>query len=674
MKDNVPHILREMIRTNEACLVIGAGVSISASSNHQASSWKGLLQNGINHCTIYGNPPLEDNTAEKLVDILDSNDTDNWLAVATIIERKLNYPNSPEWNSWLYDSIGSIQLKNKNIIESILDLKLPILTTNYDGLFSDRSLSYPRRSVTWRDNSSVVHFMQNPLEYIFHLHGSYIQTESIVLGVSSYEHLLNTEFIQYIQRVLSLSYGLIFIGYGNGFEDQNFSALLKFINNHGTISPKQRHFILVKEGDQHWYNNIPNIYPVVYGDKYEDLPIFIRSLPFSIERYVYRSKRKHAELISSRKTFRDMAYCPEMVFIDKGKISLKLKGDIEIRKPFAIGKFPITVGDWDIFIEENGFHYRKFIINDSDKRLPITGITYFDVVDYCNWLSEVTGYTYRLPSENEWEYSALSGAKTDYWWGSKENTNNANFRNSKLGHLTPVSTYPENNFNLNDFFGNSWEWTLDNYCENRVNTTKDETPFYTSHITDTEKKSEHILKGGCFYYQSDFMKASSRIHLEKNSVFNSVGFRVVREIDVLLENGGKYFIVSIASPFALDVSQNNSNKACLSNFDMSVSQEWEIKFNSDQTFQIINYKNKKILSYNKTHKDYSNLKLVEPSNSITELTKFKIEKGLGGYMLVTKNSNKAIDLEGSRRESTPELILFESHGNFNQTWQLIPAF
>src|SRR3990172_5736864 len=51
---------------------------------------------------------------------------------------------------------------------------------------------------------------------------------------------------------------------------------------------------------------------------------------------------------------------------------------------------------------------------------PVVGVTWFAAQAYCWWLSEMQGsweWYYRLPTENEWEWSA-SGGKRKYPWGN----------------------------------------------------------------------------------------------------------------------------------------------------------------------------------------------------------------------------------------------------------------
>ena len=42
----------------------------------------------------------------------------------------------------------------------------------------------------------------------------------------------------------------------------------------------------------------------------------------------------------------------------------------------------------------------------NGKRYPVVGVSWYEAVAFCNWLSMRDGAMYRLPSEREWEYAA----------------------------------------------------------------------------------------------------------------------------------------------------------------------------------------------------------------------------------------------------------------------------
>jgi formylglycine-generating enzyme required for sulfatase activity len=96
---------------------------------------------------------------------------------------------------------------------------------------------------------------------------------------------------------------------------------------------------------------------------------------------------------------------------------------------FAIGKYPVTIGEYMRFVEATRGHYPEWLkervdyndeistaeryrsigVNLENKNSPIVGISWKDAGAYCAWLSERTGEQYELPTEAEWEYACRAG-------------------------------------------------------------------------------------------------------------------------------------------------------------------------------------------------------------------------------------------------------------------------
>jgi formylglycine-generating enzyme required for sulfatase activity len=124
-------------------------------------------------------------------------------------------------------------------------------------------------------------------------------------------------------------------------------------------------------------------------------------------------------------------------------------------KAFEMGKTPITQRDWISVMgslpDENGTYMPSY---------PITQVSYDDAVLFCKKLSEQTGDSYRLPTEEEWEYACRAGADTAYHFGdSDENLSDYAWYSGNCDSVQPVGTKLPNDWGLHDMHGLVWEWT-----------------------------------------------------------------------------------------------------------------------------------------------------------------------------------------------------------------------
>ena len=128
--------------------------------------------------------------------------------------------------------------------------------------------------------------------------------------------------------------------------------------------------------------------------------------------------------------FRDCPRCPEMVVVPSGSFMMGspsgevYRSDSEgpvhrvtFERPFAVGVYEVTFGEWDACVEGGGCGgYRPSDLWGRG-RLPVMEVSWYDAKAYVRWLSRKTGEEYRLLSESEWEYVARAGTVTRYWWG-----------------------------------------------------------------------------------------------------------------------------------------------------------------------------------------------------------------------------------------------------------------
>ena len=112
-------------------------------------------------------------------------------------------------------------------------------------------------------------------------------------------------------------------------------------------------------------------------------------------------------------------------------------------KPFAIGKFPVSVQEWNACAAAKACGFMAAGKDDA----PVTNVSWSDAKQYVAWLAETTRKPYRLPSEAEWEYAARGGTQTRYWWGDQFQPGMVNCKNCsdiaatdqpvKVGSLKP---------------------------------------------------------------------------------------------------------------------------------------------------------------------------------------------------------------------------------------------
>jgi hypothetical protein len=276
--------LKEEIAKGQVAIIVGAGVSMSASRDPARdpnfASWIGLLKSGVAEC-MKVRPELGEKWAQRVRDEIDSGDIDDLLSAAEKVEKKLGKREGGDFARWLTRTVGSLRVTHLAVPEALRDLGLPLLTTNYDDIL-EQVTRRPR--LTWREGAAVERVLRGEDEGIIHLHGHFQQPETVILGIRSYEKLLLEEHAQAMQQALMALRTLLFVGFGAGFEDPNFEAWLKW-RRHALRSssfPAYRLACGPKEVEAFRRQHEPEdrVRILSYSEKgsFDDLAPFLRSL------------------------------------------------------------------------------------------------------------------------------------------------------------------------------------------------------------------------------------------------------------------------------------------------------------------------------------------------------------------------------------------------------------
>lgn len=264
-------------RLDRVIVIAGIGVSLATCDSHPCATWKGLLLDGLQRCQDVCGTDATLIDTQRAILTNPKSPTHSLIGVGQFITEELKAHRSGVFGAWLNESIGEIPLIDARLVAAIASLGAKLATTNYDNMIGFAASLTP---ITWRDKARGTLFFREPTQDVLHLHGHYLQPESVILGGRSYGDICGDEYFQTILRSWMFSGTLVFIGCGSGLEDPNFGALLEWAKKTLTDC-HHSHFILVRSKEvNEWRGRLKGmtIEPVSYGSEYSDLTPFISNL------------------------------------------------------------------------------------------------------------------------------------------------------------------------------------------------------------------------------------------------------------------------------------------------------------------------------------------------------------------------------------------------------------
>jgi formylglycine-generating enzyme required for sulfatase activity len=230
----------------------------------------------------------------------------------------------------------------------------------------------------------------------------------------------------------------------------------------------------------------------------------------------------------------------------------------EIEVPYRISRYPITNAQFAAFVKTGGYREERYWTQAARKKVwcdgkvkgwgddepregpydfgdpfnlpnhPVVGVTWYEAVAFCLWLTEELrergkledGQEISLPTEPQWEKAARSTDGRLYLWGEGPDPNRANYEDTGIGTTSAVGCFPGgiSPYGIEDLSGNVWEW-----CR-----TKWESD-YEGYQNDSalEGFSLRVLRGGSFYLAADSVRCAARANWDPYNRDRGDGFRVV---------------------------------------------------------------------------------------------------------------------------------------------------
>jgi formylglycine-generating enzyme required for sulfatase activity len=182
---------------------------------------------------------------------------------------------------------------------------------------------------------------------------------------------------------------------------------------------------------------------------------------------------------------------------------------------FAIGKYPVTQAQYQAVMGTNPSHF------SNNPQNPVEKVSWDDAQAFCQKLSQITGKTYRLPTEAEWEYACRGGTTTRFYFGDDANQleDYAWYEGNSQNTTHPVGQKKPNAWGLYDMSGNVWEWCEDNWHNSYQNAPRDGSAWVTNN------SNVHIIRGGSWDDIPEYCRSTDR---SNGDILNlSIGFRVV---------------------------------------------------------------------------------------------------------------------------------------------------
>ena len=180
---------------------------------------------------------------------------------------------------------------------------------------------------------------------------------------------------------------------------------------------------------------------------------------------------------------------------------------------YSIGKYEVTQELWEAVMGSNPSYFK------GSKR-PVEQVSWKDCKKFIRKLNKLTGASFRLPTEAEWEFAARGGNSSRGYKYSGSNTLDevARYKDNSGSETHDVGTRSPNELGLYDMSGNVYEWCNDCYGS-----------YSSSSQTDPKgasSGSRRVYRGGSWSFDASYCRVSHRDYYYPDYRSNRIGLRL----------------------------------------------------------------------------------------------------------------------------------------------------
>lgn len=221
---------------------------------------------------------------------------------------------------------------------------------------------------------------------------------------------------------------------------------------------------------------------------------------------------------------------PQVVLIRGGEFAMGCESGADNEKPvrkilvddFGLARFAVTNLEYSRFVKDTAAESPQCFVdsrfNQPDQ--PVTSVSWFDAIAYCEWLSEQTGKRYRLPTEAEWERAARGGLERRlYSWGDEPPERQPDYFDLWRSGPETVGRRPPNGLGLYDISENIHEWCADWYDPDYYRIAPMRNPL------GPDAGARRASRGGSWRHQIKIARVAARSSIPPTFRYADYGFR-----------------------------------------------------------------------------------------------------------------------------------------------------